>query len=608
MNILSIIENKDFRRIVQQYTSLNQEEINLKLSSWEKVLNTESFIIPILGIQGAGKSSLLNALLMEDIVLPVDGDETTCIPTEIIYSDVNKDDAEVIFFDGTIKKASCNEVGLKKYVHQEDNPNNIKGVKCIRVYRDSPLLGNGVTFVDLPGVGSLSENNVKTTMDYLENATGAIFLLRTIPPITNSESIFIKMAWPLLSKVFFVQNQWNDETLEEVRDGLEHSKIVLEKIANESKLHKSDVNIDIVNVYQSLTSKLIENSDDLEKSGLINLEDKIIKFIKTWKEDVSVSVKSNIELLLKDSESVLAEELQSVTQNKELLKEEYKKKRIEFDQKFKNSKEKYFEVKEKLEEKKKELSIKINKIIRKSKEDFRNEIRRNLQNGITDGPRLDKVYNDLKNEQIDLIFIETDLLHQDFLSDMQRYLEEIPDFHLKNDMKKAESIEIEENKKWESLLSTIGSAAGGIGGFVGGVKLGAAIGLTGGPGGAAIGAVIGAVVAGVGAFLFSKAGKKAESLVIESRAEEAKKIIFPLIDKWSFEINNNIQTQFSELLKKLFTNVDEFYENAVNNFNLSEQKLVDNINKNDKEKEITTLSLEKDLLDIKRFYNTLKNI
>ena len=283
MNLIELINDSAFVRIVEGYTHRETEDVKSKIASWNKILRTDNFTIPILGVQGAGKSSLLNAILMDDIVLPVDSDETTCIPTEIIYSEENNKEVEVYFFDGRIEKTTCDENGLKKYVHQEDNSDNEKGVKCIKVYRNSKLLRNGVTFVDLPGVGSLSENNVKTTIDYIKNSTGAIFLLRTTPPITNSESIFIKMIWPLLAKVFFVQNQWNDETLEEVEDGKDHSLIVLNKIANESNLHKSDVDIDIVNIYHSLTAKVTEDSSGLEKSGLVDLESKIIEFMKSWK-------------------------------------------------------------------------------------------------------------------------------------------------------------------------------------------------------------------------------------------------------------------------------------------------------------------------------------
>ncbi|MBG6188233.1 dynamin family protein [Flavobacterium sp. CAN_S2] len=611
--MIELINDSNFVRIVKRYNSTNTEDLELKIASWDKVLKTDVFTIPILGVQGAGKSSLLNALLMDDIVLPVDSDETTCIPTEIIYSKENNKEVEVHFLDGRIEKTSCDEHGLKKYVHQEDNPDNKKGVKCIKVYRNSPLLNNGVTFVDLPGVGSLSESNVKTTMDYIKKATGAIFLLRTTPPITNSESVFIKIAWPLLGKVFFVQNQWNDETLEEVKDGKDHSMLVLEKIANESKLHKSDIDIDVVNIYQSLTSKVTENTIGLEKSGLIDLENKIIKFIKSWKDDVYISVKNNIIILVGDTENALIQERESVTLDKEILKKEYADNRAEFEKEFSNSKEKYSEIKIKIEERKETLSLGIKETVRVSKESFRNLIRTNLDKGITDGPKLDKVYNDLKSEQVNIVFETIEPLFEDFIVEMQRYLEEIPGFSKKTRINNYESIGIKEKTKWESLLSKISSAGGGIGGAMGGyaaavaigVKLGATVGAAGGPVGIAIGIVAGAVGGFLGSYISSKIGKEGEKAVIKSRSEDARKIIFPLIDKWSLEIEKNIQAQFSQMTSELFKNIDSFYEKAAIDFKLNEQKLVENLDKNNEQKELLIYDLNNDLSEINRFYKIL---
>lgn len=619
MDILELINDSNFITIIKRYDFTNTEDLNKKIASWNKVLKTDNFIIPILGVQGAGKSSLLNALLMDDIVLPVDSDETTCIPTEIIYSKDNKREVDVQFLDGRIEKTSCDEVGLKKYVHQDYNPNNINGVKCIKVYRNSPLLRKGVTFVDLPGVGSLSESNVKTTMDYIKNATGAVFLLRTTPPITNSESLFIKIAWPLLAKVFFIQNQWNDETLEEVRDGRDHSMIVLNKIANESKLHKSDVDIDVINIYQSLTSKVTENNSGLEKSGLVDLENKIVEFVKSWKEEVLISVRNHTIVLLEDTENTLLQEITSVTEDKEVLKIEYKKKRVEFEKKLNYSEEEYFNIKEKLEEKKGTLLLKIKETVKVSKEYFRNEIRTNLDKGITDGPRLDEVYNNLKNEQINIIFETIEPLSEEFFLEVQEDIEEIPDFSLKNSLSN-ESPGIERNSNWTSLFETVGSAVGGIGGFLGGgaiagtgaaaaagAKVGAALGMAAGPPGAAVLAVLGAAGGMLGSLIFSKVGQKAKNLVINKRASEARKLIFPLIDEWSIEINRNIEAQFLQMMSELFFQIDSFYEREKREFNLSEQNLVENLNKSREQKEQQVLQLKNDLSEIKRFHKILKN-
>lgn len=614
--MIELINDNDFLRIVKRYNSTNKEDIEKKIVSWNKVLKTDEFIIPILGIQGTGKSSLLNALLMDDIVLPVDSDETTCIPTEIIYSKENKQEVDVEFFDGRIEKTSCNEVGLKKYVHQEDNPDNIKGVKCIKVYRNSSLLRNGVTFVDLPGVGSLTESNVKTTMDYLQKSTGAIFLLRTTPPITHSESVFIKIAWPILSKVFFVQNQWNDETLEEVIDGRDHSMIVLKKVANESKLHNSDVEINIVNIYQSLTSKVTENSSGLEKSGLMNIENKINQFVNTWKDEVCISVKNNIVVLLKDTENTLIEEIKSLTGDQELLRKEYAKKRIEFENRFSNSKEKYHNIKEQLIEKQNTLSLEIKRTIKISKENFRNEIRINLDKGTVDGSKLDKVYNDLKSEQVNIIFETLDPLLEEFIFEMQRCLEGIPDFSLEKKLNIEESIGRDKNPKWESLLSKVGSAAGGIGGTIGGyaagvaigAKYGVAVGSAGGPPGIAIGLIIGVVGGMIGAFISSKVGREGEKAVINSRANNAQKIIFPLIDKWSIEIDNDLNKQFYQMILELFVRVDSFYEEATSDFNSNEKQLFENLNKDDEQKRFYITKADDDLSKLNEFYNKLKEL
>jgi hypothetical protein len=196
---------------------------------------------------------------------------------------------------------------------------------------------------------------------------------------------------------------------------------------------------------------------------------------------------------------------------------------------------------------------------------------------------------------------------------MQRYLEEIPGFSKKTRINNYESIGIKEKTKWESLLSKIGSAGGGIGGAMGGyaaavaigVKLGATVGAAGGPVGIAIGIVAGAVGGFLGSYISSKIGKEGEKAVIKSRSEDARKIIFPLIDKWSLEIEKNIQAQFSQMTSELFKNIDSFYEKAAIDFKLNEQKLVENLDKNNEQKELLIYDLNNDLSEINRFYKIL---
>ena len=56
------------------------------LSDYLSRVSDSQPIIPVLGMQGMGKSTLINALLEENI-LPNEADETTCVPVEIKYGE-----------------------------------------------------------------------------------------------------------------------------------------------------------------------------------------------------------------------------------------------------------------------------------------------------------------------------------------------------------------------------------------------------------------------------------------------------------------------------------------------------------------------------------------
>src|SRR5690606_17476505 len=127
--------------------------------------------------------------------------------------------------------------------------------------------------------------------------------------------------------------------------------------------------------------------------------------------------------------------------------------------------------------------------------------------------------NNLKNEQVNLIFEATETLFSNFIFEVQGDLEEIPNFSFDKKIK-VESIGINENSNWNSLLVKIGSAGGGIGGFLGGAaiakisavaaasaKAGAIIGVPAGPAGMAAAAVIGAAAGILGMFMLSKVGQ-----------------------------------------------------------------------------------------------------
>jgi len=602
MKLIDIVKDDTLKKLLVKYSFSEKGVVNQQLKSWEDILNSNKFILPVLGVQGAGKSSLLNSLLMDDIVLPVDSDETTCIPTEIVYSNQDKNDAEILFLDGHTEFTPCSEAGLKPYVHQEDNEENKKGVQCIKVYKNTPLLENGVVLVDLPGVGSLTSNNIKTTMDYLKQSAGALFLLRTIPPITNSESIFIKTAWPLLGKVFFVQNQWNDETIEEVNDGKEHSLLVLNEIANKSKLSNFDVVINIVNVYKALTAKVNQDIESLENSGLNNLKVEIENFVKTWKTTIIFGIKGNLQNQIISADSVTTKEIESLQQKSSVLEKEYIKERELFEEELTISKKKYREIRNEIDDNQYKLGTETNKAIKREKENFRNEMRTAISKGITDGSKLEQVFKDIRNERTDDIFKEIDPLFEDFVENIRRHLEEIPEFSF-NKTKKNYSAGIDDKIHFEELLGKGGKAGGMFGGMAIGAKVGAAVG---GPWGMAIGVIVGGAFGMLGGFLGGKLGAIPKKAIMKSRVKEAKTKVFSIIDKWSNDLNDNLQKQLTQMINKMNIVINSWFNESEAEFNKREKILKNNLKKSDNKKQVELEKIIKDKNTLSKYLNLLK--
>ena len=85
MSIVDFYSDQEVAKLLSEY--VGGSGISDLLRKGREDLQAKVCYISVLGTQGSGKSSLLNALLFGNIVLPVDVDETTCIPTVVRYSD-----------------------------------------------------------------------------------------------------------------------------------------------------------------------------------------------------------------------------------------------------------------------------------------------------------------------------------------------------------------------------------------------------------------------------------------------------------------------------------------------------------------------------------------
>ncbi|MDR1082163.1 MAG: dynamin family protein [Deltaproteobacteria bacterium] len=271
-------------------------------------LDTPEFFLPVLGVQGSGKSTLLNSLCFDRPVLPIDADETTAVPVEIRRRGPGAPEAAVLFGDGHEERIPLEQDRLNRYVHQELNPGNRLGIVKLTVESDAPFLEGGLVLVDLPGVGSLTETNQETTVNYLRGASGLICIIRTNPTVTTSEARDIKKNWRLRRhNTYFVQNIWNDEMPEDVEEGIAFNQDVVDRMAKELNISGADTDLESsgngreqfrimpVNAYMALKRRLGGGSPDPDCGyGPERLTELLTRLGADWKARLSENARKTL--------------------------------------------------------------------------------------------------------------------------------------------------------------------------------------------------------------------------------------------------------------------------------------------------------------------------
>ena len=141
-----------------------------------------SFEIAVFGRVSSGKSSLLNAVLDTD-VLPVGVTPVTAVPTRITHGE--KPSLTVTFTDAPAKTFEIQQLG--EYATEQQNPGNAKHVTRITVTIPASRLGDGVSFVDTPGLGSLATSGAAETLAYLPKCDLGVVLIDAGSTLTDGD-------------------------------------------------------------------------------------------------------------------------------------------------------------------------------------------------------------------------------------------------------------------------------------------------------------------------------------------------------------------------------------------------------------------------------------
>jgi len=537
MTYMDLIKDERFNKLLEKYLNNENNGVDYKeyFKHFIENLNKKEIIVPVLGIQGAGKSSFLNSILMEENILPTDVDETTCVPVEVRYGE-NTNEAIIYYLNGN--KENIHIKDLQKYVHNDYNRANNLQVSKIVLYNKSDVLKDNIVLVDLPGVGSLTPENQRTTLEYVNKLVAGIFMIRTNPPITRTEKNFINALWPKLSNTIFVQNKWNDESLDDANEAKEHNEGVLRSISyahNEEK----DIHVNIVNVYEAVKAKFTEDADLYDNCGIVKVIEEIKNISKNYNRKLINTLNQKVCETLKNIDD-------KIDNYKNLASNESKQNNVEKEEKIKEIKNILSENKRKIrncrdyaEDEIENIIGNSSKIIKENIENLRLELRRIINKGIVDGNRLSLIYKETSDKAINNIMDEVLLSISELIKNLSGELEDITIKGFDGTYENISFFNKKSSIKYEKSIPTVLGLSTGVVGTIG------AVGILGGPAG---------ILVGMGISLaFSIIGDHMRKKIVENRASYTIRDLEPMIE----DLENYLKSEIIDDLRAKGQDVDD---------------------------------------------------
>lgn len=584
MTYIDIIDDSRFNELLKKYMNENAEfDYREYFKHFKENLNKKEILVPVLGIQGAGKSSFLNSILMDENVLPTDVDETTCVPVEVHYGE-NVHEAEVYFLGKPKQTIKIEE--LEKYVHNDYNPANEMGVTKIILYNNSQIVKDNIVLVDLPGVGSLTPENQKTTIDYVNKLVAGIFMIRTNPPITRTEKNFINALWPKLSNTIFVQNKWTDETLEDAEDAKEHNEGVLNGISNSYNESRA-IKVNIVNVYEAVKGKFTHDCELYKKSGIEPVLEEIKNISKEYNISLMNTLENKIDQVLNSIEMKIKECI-SVSVTKTSENELNKIRKITKIQDILRENKEYFKnIRSYSYDKMDNIIEEVSEIIEYNMEELRRNLKRIVNKGIVDGELLSSIYKELSDKAINDIMEDVLNITSDFVKNLNGKLQYVTIKGFDGTYENISFFNKKSSVKFEKSLPSILGVSSGLIGTVG------AISSLGGPLGILVGMGIG--------FVFSIIGENIRKGILHTRADYTIKDLEPMIEDLENYLKEEIiddlrakQEEVDDSIKKIRKQIEKTFKEDMSNIENQYNKEYD---------EKHTLLFEEDL----KILNNLKN-
>lgn len=525
----SLSNYPELLRLLEKYSPAGQNYAQLILEI-ENKSNSSDMIVPVLGMQGVGKSTLINAILGE-IILPVDAAETTCVPVEIHYG--SEPHGVVRFFEDKPEVIVKTTADLSEFVDNKNNPGNSKRVRCVVLYRNLPLLKDGLVLVDLPGVGSLTKENGETTTNYIKKLCTAVFVVSR--SITNAESKFITTAWRNFNTAHFVLNAEDIETPENIAEMLSFNEKALAAISEKAKAPLLHPMIP-VNAYAAAKGMFEKNQELIQKSNINALLEALNSFAASYRTESAAALDARIKQLIASAVEQAERWIQQANMTNEELLAAMEDEKKHFESASYEIEEIVGSIKRQLNAGQRKVQSFASETARNASELLRTEVFHLVDQGVVDGDLLSNAFTDYQlqygTEAMDEVY-ET---LSDIWDQLKAKLEELDDILQREAMHSPDASTFNKAQafKWEKGMDAtikIGSAVGSA------FALLAIGGLAGGAAALAIG-LIGSFIGGI-----------SREEVVKARARETKRELEPYIANFKeslVKVSNDSYSKFAD--------------------------------------------------------------
>jgi GTPase SAR1 family protein len=256
-----------------------------RLDGLRRRLGEQRCHLAVLGQFKRGKSTLVNALLGAP-ALPTAIVPLTSIPT---FLHGGRQITARVLFDNDGKEerfvgpdAASLAAFLSRFVTENANPRNRLGVRMVEATYPASVLEKGVSLIDTPGIGSTFRHNTEATVNFLPQCDAALFVVSADPPITEVEVEFLKLAHSKLARLFFILNKADYLSADERLDAV----MFLQQVLREQVGFDAPPPVVCVSARQGLEARRTQDAAGWQRSGMAEIERRIVDFLLTEKTEV----------------------------------------------------------------------------------------------------------------------------------------------------------------------------------------------------------------------------------------------------------------------------------------------------------------------------------